>query len=86
MAVIEDVVRGSDGLIRVAYIRTKNGRTNQPIARLYPLEVCRTKGLMVPEETKDPDQEVPQEQPGSVVQENSRKGMRQTSKLVEDQC
>ena len=28
LTVIEDVARGSDGLIRVAYIRTKNGRTN----------------------------------------------------------
>ena len=44
---------------------------------------------MVPEdpETKDPDQEVPQEQPGSVVRptrKKCRKGMRQTSKLVGD--
>ena len=69
LAVIEDAVRGSDGLIRAAYIRTKNGRTNFPIAQLYLLEVCHTESLMVPEdlEMKDPDQEIPQEQPGSVV-------------------
>ena len=83
MAVIEDVVRGSDGLIRAAYIRTKNGRTNRPLARLYPLEVCRTEGLMVPEdpETKDPDQEVVQEQPESVVRPTRKTAVRACDKL-----
>ena len=39
LAVIEDVIKGSDGLIRAANIRTKGGRTNRPISKLYPLEV-----------------------------------------------
>ena len=42
LAVIEDVIKGSDGLIRAAKIRTKGGKTNYPIAKLYPLEVCST--------------------------------------------
>jgi len=37
--VIEGVNKGADGLIRSADIRTTTGRTNRPIARLYPLEV-----------------------------------------------
>ena len=83
LAVIKDVVRGSDGLIRAAYIRTKNGRTNRPIARLYPLDVCHTGNLMVPEdpEVKDPDQEVPQEQPGSVVRPTRKTAVRACDKL-----
>ena len=83
LAVIEDVVRGSDGLIRAAYIRTKNVRTNRPIARLYPLEVCHTEGLMVPEdpEMKDPDQEVLQEQPESVVRATRKTAIRACDKL-----
>ena len=86
MAVIEDVVRGSDGLIRAAYIRTKNGRTNRPIARLYPLEVRHTESAMVPEDPQikdNPEQEVPQEQAGSVVRP-SCKGTQQTSRLDGD--
>ena len=39
LAVIEGVNKGADGLIRSADIRTTTGRTNRPIARLYPLEV-----------------------------------------------
>ena len=39
LAVIEGLNKGSDGLVRSANIRTANGKTNRPIARLYPLEV-----------------------------------------------
>ncbi|XP_065918802.1 uncharacterized protein [Dysidea avara] len=39
MAVIESVNKGADGMIRSADIRTSTGRTNRPIARLYPLEL-----------------------------------------------
>ena len=37
---IEAVHKGADGLIRSADIRTATGKTNRPIARLYPLEVA----------------------------------------------
>ena len=36
---IEDLITGNDGLIRVANLRTSTGQTNRPIAKLYPLEV-----------------------------------------------
>ena len=39
MAVIESVNKGADGMIRSANVRTFTGRTNRPIARLYPLEL-----------------------------------------------
>ena len=39
MAVIEQLIRGNDGLVRAANIRTATGRTNRPITRLVPLEV-----------------------------------------------
>ena len=42
LAVIEAVHKGADGLIRSADIRTTTGKTNRPIARLYPLEVSST--------------------------------------------
>jgi len=37
--VIEELVKGNDGFVRSVTLHTANGRTNRPIARLYPLEV-----------------------------------------------
>ncbi|XP_064637031.1 uncharacterized protein LOC135493556 [Lineus longissimus] len=39
LAVVESLITGNDGIARAANIRTKNGRTNRPITKLYPLEV-----------------------------------------------
>ena len=39
LAVVKDLQRGRDGLVRSASIQTSNGHTNRPIAKLYPLEV-----------------------------------------------
>ena len=39
LAVIKKVVKGKDGLIRSAVIRTINGITNRPITKLYPMEI-----------------------------------------------
>jgi len=39
LAVVEDLIPGNDGMVRSANIRTKNGVTNRPVTRLYPLEV-----------------------------------------------
>ena len=39
LAMFEEVNKGTDGLIRSAIVRTASGRTNRPIAKLYPLEV-----------------------------------------------
>lgn len=42
MAVIESLIRGADGLVRAANLRTSKGKTNRPISKLYPLEVNAT--------------------------------------------
>ena len=39
LAVIDELIKGRDGLIRAANLRTKNGPTNRPISKLYPIEV-----------------------------------------------
>ena len=39
MAVMENLVTGNDGMVRSAIVRTKNGVTNRPVAKLYPLEL-----------------------------------------------
>ena len=40
LAVVESSTVGNDGLVRSATIRTKNGVTNRPVSKLYPLEVA----------------------------------------------
>ena len=42
LAVVKRLNYGQDGLVRSAEIKTQNGFTNRPIARLYPLEVSST--------------------------------------------
>ena len=39
LGVIEELVKGDDGFIRSVTLHTAGGRTNRPIACLYPLEV-----------------------------------------------
>ena len=39
LAIIEELIRGNDGLVRAANIRTKNSTTNRPITKLHPLEI-----------------------------------------------
>ena len=42
LAVIKEVVKGKDGLIRSAVICSANGATNRPITNLYPMEITAT--------------------------------------------
>ncbi|XP_071176258.1 uncharacterized protein [Mytilus edulis] len=42
LAVVQDLVRGKDGLIRSAVIKTDTGITNRPIVKLYQLEIRST--------------------------------------------
>ena len=44
LAVIEGVNRGDDGFVRSVTVRTASGRTDRPIARLYPLKVSVDEG------------------------------------------
>ena len=53
LAVIENFIEGEDGQIRAAHIRTATGKTNRPIAKLYPLEVRATTRADNPVETKE---------------------------------
>jgi len=46
LAVIEDLTYGGDGYIQSVTVRTANGRTNRPVAWLYPLEVQKSTVLM----------------------------------------
>ncbi|XP_063436092.1 uncharacterized protein LOC134717532 [Mytilus trossulus] len=39
LGVVQDTMKGKDGLVRVAMVRTKSGITNRPVTKLYPLEV-----------------------------------------------
>ena len=35
---MSELVRGKDGLVRSAHIRTRKGETTRPIVKLFPLE------------------------------------------------
>ena len=39
LAVIEDVIRGGDGLVQAVHIRTSTGYTNRPVTKVYPPEI-----------------------------------------------
>ena len=61
LGVIEGLNRGNDGYIRSVTVRTANGRTNRPIARLYPLEVS-TDECPMNETSKDFGQQATEQQ------------------------
>ena len=42
LAVVESLIRGRDGYVRSANIRTTSGKTNRTIGKLYPLEIAAT--------------------------------------------
>ena len=58
LAIIEELIKGLDGFTRAAKIRTKSGKTNRPIAKLYPLEVNSTSGTATTTDNVIPDDQV----------------------------
>ena len=76
LAIIKELIRGNDGLVRAANIRTKNGRTNRPITKLYPLEVsAENKG-----ERKQSDS-IEESDMRRIVERNSLRPKRQNSQM-----
>ena len=39
LAIVEDLIKGNDGLVQAANVRIENYTTTRPIVKLYPLEV-----------------------------------------------
>ena len=39
LSIVEDRIKGEDGQVRAAHIRTSNYTTTTPVSKLYPLEV-----------------------------------------------
>ncbi|XP_028394458.1 uncharacterized protein LOC114518652 [Dendronephthya gigantea] len=66
LAVVESLIKGGDGLVRAANIKTSTGRTNRPITKLYPLEVRSNSTATEETQTtfdKDLDEENPSTNP-----------------------
>ena len=61
LGVIEELNRGNGGYIRSVTVCTANGRTNRPIACLYPLEVS-TDECPMNETSKDFGQQATEQQ------------------------
>jgi len=56
LAIIEELIKGLDGGIRAAKIRTANGKTNRSVTKLFPLEVndvSETSGKSVDDNTNE---------------------------------
>ena len=68
LAVIEDLIRGGDGLVRAAHIRTSTGYTNRPVSKLYPLEVSAS-----PSVPRIASQNSPAHQPTTVTSTRPRR-------------
>ena len=61
LAVVQELQRGNDSLVRSATIRTANGITNRPISKLYPLEVNAGKNAI--EDDNDDQVSTPEAEP-----------------------
>ena len=59
MAVIKRLIDGHDGYVRAAEVRTKNGQTNRPISKLYPLEISTDENDTVTELENSDDKHLP---------------------------
>ena len=62
---VKQLNKGADGLIHSAEIRTSTGRIDQPIARLYPLEVTGA-------EMSSTDGESTRKEPASTADQESQ--------------
>ena len=86
LAVVESLITGNDGLVRAANIRTSTGRTNRPLAKLYPLEVtatCATPPDDKPTSENNPSMDVSPEKQGRTAALEARKRIKDwTSKLL----
>ena len=47
MTVIENLIKGNDGYVQVAEVRTSSVETNQLISKLYPLEISSEKDEVI---------------------------------------
>ena len=59
LAVVEEPIKGNDGLVCAAHIRTDNCTTTRPIVKLYPLEVVSNDHSPVDCSEQDPDDDRP---------------------------
>ena len=53
LAVIASLIRGNDGMVHSANIHTKNGATNRPVMKPYPLEVTTSNAGSIRERATD---------------------------------
>lgn len=81
LAVVQQLNRGADGLVRSAEIRTANGKTNRPINKLYPLEVWEpTEEVLDNQGSRSvpavPDSEEKQPKLGKIQREAARQAVK----------
>ena len=90
MAVVESLVTGKDGMVRSANIRTKNGMTNRPVTKLYPLELSEHSDVTHSEgdqgehtvTEKGPDEPAPKARPQRGAAQRAREQLAKWSKII----
>ena len=55
LAVVEQLNRGADGMVRSAEIRTTNGKTSRLLNKLYPVKVFESNQKVIQAESKKPN-------------------------------
>jgi len=85
LALVEKLIKGNDGQIRAAHICTSSGKTNRPIAKLYPLETTAQEQSTEPnqENTSSKSQDNNQELPFNLQERQHRKNAKELlSRLI----
>lgn len=80
MAVIENLVTGNDRLTRSAIIRTKNGVTNRPVTKHYPLELADEKSIGMSNSERNSTTRMKQKSDNPVINERPQRNAAQRAR------
>jgi hypothetical protein len=89
LAVVQSLIKGKDGLVRAANIKTSTGHTNRPVTKLYPLEVksnsaTTEKPKITIDGTLDAKNPLTNPHPADVIVRKSSRPVRAKARLVKE--
>ena len=80
LAIVESLVKDNDGLVRSATIRIRNGVTNRPVAKLYPLELSSDGCVGMNDSKDDLARETEQDSDVSATDKRPQRGAAQRAR------
>jgi hypothetical protein len=89
LAVVQSLIKGKDGLVRAANIKTSTGHTNRPVTKLYPVEVksnstTTEKPKITIDGTLDAKNPSTNPHPADVIDQNSSRPVRAKARLAKE--